>query len=141
MLLEFITGGLDIVHKVTSIIRAVRDLSPHTSERARLTTSIDSVNRRIRNVERELQRTNNSISSNADALHAYRSLLNALRRNSDYGTYIKIVPTEYGTYKILRKRPKKKLIFRDINGEFHTRRNTTCQLKSRRTNGPAVSKL
>ena len=114
MLVEIITiigAGIAVVEGVTRIIKNIQEISDHNSKND-LQESINEVQGKMSVVENELNRK----SPDEEKLKEYYSrLVDALKQDKNYSSKIKIVPTDYGTWKILRR---KSTTLRDPNGEF-----------------------
>lgn len=114
MILEVISiimAGIETAEKVTRIIKNIQDVSDIKS-RSQLQESIDIIQDRVDSLEKEINNPQKNISL---LLDSYSILVDALKKDNNYSSHIIIIPTEYSTLKILRK---KNTILRDPQGEY-----------------------
>ena len=98
-IIGIIASGVTAVEGVTQIFKNVQDISDSNS-RTRLQQSLDSIQARVESVENELSKQHPD--SNR-LIESYTALINALCQDSNYSARLKIIQTEYGTWKILRR--------------------------------------
>ena len=111
-LFEIITIGLSIIASVTTLLR-------EQSSRDRdneLATALRRVESRIAVLEQELAKPYDS-RNDESYLAAYNALLEVLRESRHYSSYLQFIPTDYGTWKLVRK---KTTILRDPEGEYYS---------------------
>jgi len=106
-----IAAGVAAVEGVTRIIKNIQDISDNDS-RTKLQQSVDAIQSRIESVESEIQKPQPNPTL---LLESYTTLINALQQDSNYSSRLKIIPTEHGTWKILRR---KNTTLRDPQGEY-----------------------
>jgi hypothetical protein len=110
-IIAIINAGVGAVEGVTRIIKSICDISDNSS-RITLEQSVQNIQGRVESVESELrtqQPNQNSL------LESYAELINALQQDSNYASHLKIVPTDDGTWKVMRR---KNTILRDPQGEY-----------------------
>lgn len=110
-IIAIISAGVVAVEGVTRIIKNMQDISDNRS-RNELQGSIENIQGRISSVENELAKQQ---PDEQQLTEAYSDLINALKQDKNYSSRLKIVPTSYGTWKILRR---KSTILRDPRGEY-----------------------
>jgi|GEM_PF-3598099 len=110
--LTIMVAGITIVEKITNIFRNLQRPGEDSSNKE-LEQSIENVQQRVAAVESELHK---SQADDNKLLGAYCELVKVLQEDKNYSSQIRIVPTDHGTWKILRKR--KKTILRDPQGEY-----------------------
>lgn len=111
-ILATISAGISIINGLTTLYRNMQGESPVSGP----VKSIQTVQTKVINVEKKLSRPQQNEKS---LLNAYSSLIKSLQKDEFYSSRIEIIPTEYGTWKIIRKRTKKNTILRDPKGEFY----------------------
>ena len=110
-IIAIISAGVVAVEGVTRIIKNIQDISDNNS-RITLEQSVQNIQGRVESVESELR----TQQPNPDNLkESYAALINALQQDSNYASRLKIVPTDYGTWKIMRR---KNTTLRDPQGEY-----------------------
>lgn len=115
--LAIVASGVTIVRGVTQLLRSQRD---NGGDRAgtELAASVRSVGARMAAVETELARVSRGTEDRERLGAAYRALLEAIRDDGHYSVHLEVVPTTYGTLKIVRRRNRKPTALRDPQGEY-----------------------
>jgi hypothetical protein len=119
-ILGVIAAGVGIVQGVTTTLRNLQELGTSPSP-SQVSASIRSVEERVGAVEQELQNHANQGGNESRLATAYTDLIRALQEDENYSSRIEIIPTSYGTWKIIRRKrqARKPTVLRDSQGEYH----------------------
>lgn len=113
-IIGMIVTGVAVVEGVTNIIRNLKDINEPNITKD-IETSLENIQGRLTTVECELKRPE---PSEPALMEAYSALISALQQDKNYSSQLYIVKTDYGTWKIMRKRSRKPTVLRDPNGEY-----------------------
>jgi hypothetical protein len=110
-LISIISAGILAVEGVTRIIKNIQDIADNSSK-AKLQQSVQYIQERVENVDNELAKQE---PNPTQLIESYTALINAIQQDGNYSSRLKVIPTDHGTWKILRK---KSTTLRDPQGEF-----------------------
>lgn len=112
MLFDIITGGLGVIGSVITILRNLE--GPDTSD------SLHEIVNRVTTLENRISRARSPWNADNEAIlkSHYNFLIELIRANSHFPSYVALFPTEYGTWKVVRITKRKRAILRDPEGEY-----------------------
>ena len=113
MVLELIASGLSVVASVASICRNQRAQQAGGGD-GELEVSLRAVQARVAALEGRMAQAEPGGDTTA-VLGAYEELLNVLRGSRHFSGLLEFLPTDYGTWKLVRRNTS---ILRDPEGEF-----------------------
>ncbi len=113
---ETILTGISIVVGVANVLSEQRA----AADKSELEHGLAKVNQRISALHAEISDYHAGKSTQETVLASYKTLIGILRENMDFNRELIFLPTDYGTYKILRRRKSShgRLVIRDSNGVY-----------------------
>lgn len=115
-MLDTILTGISIVVGIVNLRREQQTVTRTTN----VDSSLTRVEQRLAALQGEVEAHRSDRDGAEDLLKSYNSLISALRESRAFNQHLEFIPTEYGTYKLVRRLPSKRslTILRDSRGEY-----------------------